>query len=257
MLAEIIAKELQLTVRQVSNTIELLEGGATVPFIARYRKEATGSLDEVAIGNIKSLYEKFTELQRRKETVLATIEEQGKLTDELKKRITDCFDAVELEDIYLPYRPKRRTRATIARERGLEPLADLIMLQQSGNIEGMAESFLTDEVPSVDDAVAGACDIIAERVSEDEYARNTVRHSFARYGVITTKVVKGKEADGIKYADYYEASAQVAKVSSHRILAMMRGEEEGYLRLGIGIEPEYVLERLDRHFIRRDRKSVV
>ena len=142
MLAEIIAKELQLTVRQVGNTIELLEGGATVPFIARYRKEATGSLDEVAIGNIKSLHEKYTELQRRKETVLATIEEQGKLTEELKKRITDCFDAVELEDIYLPYRPKRRTRATIARERGLEPLADLIMLQQSGNIDGRAESFL-------------------------------------------------------------------------------------------------------------------
>ena len=255
MLAEIIAKELQLTVRQVSNTIELLEGGATVPFIARYRKEATGSLDEVAIGNIKSLHEKYTELQRRKETILVTIEEQGKLTEELKKRITDCFDAVELEDIYLPYRPKRRTRATIARERGLEPLADLIMLQQSGNIDGRAESFLTDEVPTVEDAVAGACDIIAERVSEDEYARNTVRHSFARYGVITTKVVKGKEADGIKYADYYEASAQVARVSSHRILAMMRGEEEGYLRLGISVEPEPVLERLERHFIRRNSAS--
>lgn len=250
MLAKIIAKDLGIGFKQVQNTVDLLMDGATVPFIARYRKEATGSLDEVAIGNIKELYEKYSELQRRKETVLATIEEQGKLTDELKLRIVNCFDAVELEDIYLPYRPKRRTRATVARERGLEPLADIIFAQQKRDIEAVAEKFISDAVASVEEAVAGACDIIAERVSEDEFSRNVVRRSFGRYGVIKSKVVKGKEADGIKFADYYEASAQVARVSSHRLLAMMRGEEEGVLRLSISVEPEYILEQLSRHFIK-------
>lgn len=255
MLAGIIAKELHLSIKQVNNTIELLMDGATVPFIARYRKEATGSLDEVAIGNIKDLHEKYSELQRRKATVLSTIEEQGKLTAELRARIEGCFDAVELEDIYLPYRPKRRTRATIARERGLEPLADIIMAQQIADVKGRAQAFVSNDVPTKDDAIAGACDIIAERVSEDEYARNAARRSFARYGVVTTKVVKGKEADGIKYSDYYEASAQVARASSHRILAMMRGEEEGFLRLGISVEAEPLLEQLDRHFIKRNSAS--
>ncbi|MDO5479975.1 MAG: Tex-like N-terminal domain-containing protein, partial [Clostridia bacterium] len=250
MLAKIIAKDLGIGFKQVQNTVDLLMDGATVPFIARYRKEATGSLDEVAIGNIKELYEKYSELQRRKETVLATIEEQGKLTGELKLRIVNCFDAVELEDIYLPYRPKRRTRATVARERGLEPLADIIFAQQKRDIEAVAEKFISDAVASVEEAVAGACDIIAERVSEDEFSRNVVRRSFGRYGVIKSKVVKGKEADGIKFADYYEASAQVARVSSHRLLAMMRGEEEGVLRLSISVEPEYILEQLSRHFIK-------
>lgn len=252
MLAEIIAKELGLSVKQVQNTVELLMDGATVPFIARYRKEATGSLDEVAIGNIKELHEKYTELQRRKETVIATIEEQGKLTEELKQRIVDCYDPVELEDIYLPYRPKRRTRATIARERGLEPLAEIIFAQHERNIGSIAEDYINDEVTCAEDAISGACDIIAERVAEDEYARNAVRRSFGRYGVIKSKVIKGKEADGIKFSDYYEASAPVARVSSHRLLAMMRGEEEGYLRLSISIEPEYILEQLSRHFIKRN-----
>ena len=251
MLAEIIAKELHLNVKQVVNTIELLMDGATVPFIARYRKEATGSLDEVAIGNIKELNEKYTELQKRKETILATIEEQGKLTEELSKRIIDCYDPVELEDIYLPYRPKRRTRATIARERGLEPLADIIFAQQRADVGRIAEKYLSDEVTTIDDAIAGACDIIAERVSEDEYARNTVRRSFQRYGIVTSKVVKGKEADGIKYSDYYEASVQINRVSSHRLLAMMRGEEEGYLRLAVTVEPEPVIEQLCRHYVKR------
>ncbi len=255
MLAKIIANELLLSERQVRNTIELLEGGATVPFIARYRKEATGSLDEVVIGKIKDLNEKYTELQRRKETILVTIEEQGKLTDELRKRISDCFNSVELEDIYLPFRPKRRTRATIARERGLEPLADVIFLQQKGGIEAFARNFVNNEVASVEEALSGACDIIAERVSEDEYARNAARRSFQRYGVVTTKVVKGKEADGIKYADYYEASAPVARVSSHRLLAMMRGEEEGFLRLSISVDDEPVLEQLYRHFVKRGSLS--
>ena len=252
MLADIIAKELGIGVKQVRGTVELLMDGATVPFIARYRKEATGSLDEVAIGKIKELHEKYSELQRRKETVIATIDEQGKLTEELKKRITECFDSVELEDIYLPYRPKRRTRATIARERGLEPLADIIFAQQRGDAAILAKNYINEDVATAEDALAGACDIIAERVSEDEYARSVVRRSFSRYGAIKSKVIKGKEAEGIKYSDYYEASAQVARVSSHRVLAMMRGEEEGILRLSVSVEPEYILEQLSRHFIKRN-----
>ena len=252
MLADIIAKELGISVKQVRNTVELLMDGATVPFIARYRKEVTGSLDEVAIGKIKELHEKYSELQRRKETIVATIEEQGKLTEELKKRITECFDPVELEDIYLPYRPKRRTRATIARERGLEPLADIIFAQQRGDAAILAKKYINEDVATAEDALAGACDIIAERVSEDEYARSVVRRSFSRYGAIKSKVIKGKEAEGIKFSDYYEASAQVARVSSHRVLAMMRGEEEGILRVSVSTEPEYILEQLSRHFIKRN-----
>ena len=252
MLADIIAKELGIGVKQVRGTVELLMDGATVPFIARYRKEATGSLDEVAIGKIKELHEKYSELQRRKETVIATIDEQGKLTEELKKRITECFDSVELEDIYLPFRPKRRTRATIARERGLEPLADIIFAQQRGDAAILAKNYINEDVATAEDALAGACDIIAERASEDEYARSVVRRSFNRYGAIKSKVIKGKEAEGIKYSDYYEASAQVARVSSHRVLAMMRGEEEGILRLSVSVEPEYILEQLSRHFIKRN-----
>ena len=252
MLADIIAKELGISVKQVRNTVELLMDGATVPFIARYRKEVTGSLDEVAIGKIKELHEKYSELQRRKETIVATIEEQGKLTEELKKRITECFDPVELEDIYLPYRPKRRTRATIARERGLEPLADIIFAQQRGDAAILAKKYINEDVATAEDALAGACDIIAERVSEDEYARSLVRRSFSRYGAIKSKVIKGKEAEGIKFSDYYEASAQVARVSSHRVLAMMRGEEEGILRVSVSTEPEYILEQLSRHFIKRN-----
>lgn len=251
MLTEIISKELGLDASRVKNTIELLEGGATVPFIARYRKEATGSMDEVAIGNIKEMHEKLKAIVQRKETVIATIEEQGKLTPELKKRIDSCFDAVELEDIYLPFKPKRRTRATIAKERGLEPLADYIMLQQSGDVEGRARTFISADVPTPDDAIAGACDIIAERVSEDEGARNSMRRMFARHGVLVSKVVKGKEADGIKYADYYDWQERVERISSHRLLAIMRGEEEGILRMSIGVDAEEATEMLNRRFVKR------
>ena len=251
MLTEIISKELGLDASRVKNTIELLEGGATVPFIARYRKEATGSMDEVAIGNIKEMHEKLKAIVQRKETVIATIEELGKLTPELKKRIDSCFDAVELEDIYLPFKPKRRTRATIAKERGLEPLADYIMLQQSGDVEGRARTFISADVPTPDDAIAGACDIIAERVSEDEGARNSMRRMFARHGVLVSKVVKGKEADGIKYADYYDWQERVERISSHRLLAIMRGEEEGFLRMSIGVDAEEATEMLNRRFVKR------
>ena len=250
-LINIIAKEYNLAPDKVKNTVELLNGGATVPFISRYRKEMTGSMDEVTIGNIKEMYERLQALMQRKDTVLATIEELGKLTPELKKRIEGCFDPVELEDIYLPYRPKRRTRATIARERGLEPLADLIQLQQISDVKGRARSFICADVPTVDDAIAGACDIIAERVSEDEGARSTVRNMFKRSGVLSSKVVKGKEADGVKYADYYEWQEPVARISSHRMLAIMRGEEEGFLRMSISVDTDVANEQLFRRFVKR------
>lgn len=252
MLINIISEQLDIVADKVRNTINLLDEGATVPFIARYRKEATGSLDEVAIGNIKMLYGKLQALQQRKQTIVATIEEQGKLSPELKKRIDVCFDSVELEDIYLPYRPKRRTRATIAKERGLEPLADIIMLQQPVDVKGKARAFVNKEVAAPDDAIAGACDIIAERVSEDESARNTVRRLFVRKGVVVSKVVKGKEADGIKYSDYYEWSEPVNRVSSHRLLAMMRGEEEGVLRLSVSADADEATELLERRFVKRN-----
>ena len=235
--------------------MELLEGGATVPFIARYRKEATGSMDEVAIGNIKDMHERLKAIVQRKDTVIATIEEQGKLTPELKKRIENCFDAVELEDIYLPYKPKRRTRATMAKERGLEPLADLILLQQDVDLKGRARGFVCADVPTADDALAGACDIIAERVSEDEGARNAMRRLFARRGVLVSKVVKGKEADGIKYADYYEWEENISRISSHRLLAIMRGEDEGFLRMSIGVDADEAVEMLNRRFVKRPSSS--
>lgn len=255
MLIKIISEKLGIAADKVNNTVRLLEEGATIPFIARYRKEATGSLDEVAIGNIKMLYDKLQALIQRKQTVVATIEEQGKLTPKLKMRIDNCFDAVELEDIYLPYRPKRRTRATIAKERGLEPLADVIMSQNVSDVQGRARSFINKEVPSPDDAIVGACDIIAERISEDEVARNAVRRLFQRRGMVISKVVKGKEADGIKYSDYYEWSEAVGRVSSHRLLAMMRGEEEGVLRLSITVEVTEATEQLERRFIKRNSMS--
>ena len=251
MLIRIIAKELALAPEYVKNTVELLEGGATIPFIARYRKEATGSMDEVAIGNIKDMHEKLTALMQRKETIIATIEEQGKLTKELKERIGNCFDSVELEDIYLPYKPKRRTRATIAKERGLEPLADLIFLQQCNDVKGRARAFVCADVPAPEDAIAGACDIIAERVSEDEGARNAIRRIFSRYGVLVSKVVKGKEGDGIKYSDYYEWQENISRISSHRLLAIMRGEEEGYLRVSITVDTEEAVSQLYRRFVKR------
>lgn len=251
MLTDIISKELGFAPVKVKNVLELLDGGATIPFIARYRKEATGSMDEVAVGNIKELYEKLKTIVQRKETIVATIEEQGKLTAELERRIANCFDAVELEDIYLPYKPKRRTRATIAKERGLEPLADAIWLQQINDVKGRARVFINKDIPTVDDAIAGACDIIAERVSEDEKARNTVRRLFARDGVLVSKVVKGKEGDGIKYSDYYDWQEKISRISSHRLLAIMRGEDEGFLRMSITVDGDEAADQLCRQFIKR------
>ena len=246
---EIIAQTLGIRTGQISNTIALLEEGATVPFISRYRKERTGSLDEVQVLNIKEQHEKFTELEKRKETVLKTIGEQELLTPELKNRIENCFDAVELEDIYLPFKPKKRTRATIAREKGLEPLAKIMMKQLERSLENRAALFLNDQVESVDDALAGARDIVAEWISENEKARNIVRRGFEQDAFIYSKVIKGKEEEAAKYRDYFDWKEPLRKCASHRLLAMRRGENEGFLRVSIEPDTDKILTHLNRFFV--------
>ena len=232
----LVAKKLGLHDWQVENTIRLMDGGATIPFISRYRKEMTGSLDEVQLMHIKDEYERLKELDARKEAVIKSIEEQEKMTPELRQKIDESVTMSELEDIYLPYRPKRRTRATIAKEKGLEPLAEIIMDQKENDPSLKAEEFLNDDVPTVEDALAGASDIIAEWINEDEKARKQLRYLFEKEAVIYSKVVKGKEAEGIKYSDYYDWSEPLKKCPSHSLLAMRRGEDEGFLRLSI--EPD-------------------
>jgi protein Tex len=246
---EIISLNLGIKENQVLNTVSLLNEGATVPFISRYRKERTGSLDEVQVLNIKEQHEKYTELEKRKDTVLKTIEEQEKLTPELKNRIENCFDAVELEDIYLPFKPKKRTKATIAREKGLEPLAKIMMKQLERSIETRAASFLNDQVETVEDALSGARDIIAEWISENEKARNMVRRSFENSAEIISKVIKGKETEAEKYRDYFDWKEPLKKCPSHRLLAMRRGENEGFLRVSIIPDTDKILEHLNRFFV--------
>lgn len=250
MLEQIISQRLQLALPQVQGTVRLLREGATIPFISRYRKEATGSLDEVQIGAVKEQLDKLTELEARRQTVLATIEAQGSLTGELRQRIAACWDAVELEDIYLPYKPKRRTRATVARERGLEPLANIIQAQNARDAAQQARRFVTADVPTPEEALAGACDIIAERIAEDERARNSVRRTFAREGIVHSKVVKGKDAGGVKYSDYFDATSPLRSISSHRFLAMRRGEDDGILKISIDVDAGRITENLCRQFIR-------
>ena len=244
-----IADSLNIQPNKVENTIKLLEEGATIPFISRYRKEVTGSLDEVQIGDIATEFKKFQELEKRKETVLKTIEEQGKLTDDLHRRIEDCWDSVELEDIYLPYKPKRTTRASKAREKGLEPLALFIFEQNNNSIESKAAEFITDEVPDINEALQGARDIIAEMISENEDARNKVRFAFRKGADISAKVARGKEDEGVKYKDYFQFSEPLKKCPSHRLMAMFRGEDEGFLRISVAPEKEEVLYRLEGLFL--------
>jgi len=251
----IISENLNIEETQVLSTISLLNESATVPFISRYRKEKTGSLDEVQIQQIKEQNEKFTELVKRKESVLKTIDEQEKLSPELKLRIKNCFDSVELEDIYLPYKPKRRTKATIAREKGLEPLAKILIKQLERDPEFRASSFLNEEVKSADDALAGARDIIAEWISENEKARNIVRRSFNSSGVISSKIIKGKEEEAAKYQDYFDWNEPLKKCPSHRLLAMRRGENEGFLRVSITPDDENILENLNRFFVNGNNES--
>ena len=249
---ERISKALNLPERGVENTLQLLSSGCTIPFISRYRKELTGGLDEVQIADISEQYVRLNDIAKRKETIVKTIEEQGKLTPELSKRIDECWDAAELEDIYLPYKPKRRTRAQVARERGLEPLAATIMLQREQDPENAARRFVRGDVKSTEEAIKGAQDIIAENVNEDERARQTVRSAFRREAMITSKVVKAKaETDeAAKYSDYFDFSEPLRRCSSHRMLAMRRGEAEGVLRVSISPDDDGCTDRLKRQYVR-------
>lgn len=209
-LIQVIASRCGVTVRQAEHTVQLLAEGATVPFISRYRKERTGGLDEVQVSAVKVQFERLSELEKRKETILASIDEQGKLTPELRMKIEQCYEGAPLEDLYLPYRLKRRTRATVAREKGLEPLAAMLMRQDGARPDRLAERFVGGEVHDLQEALDGACDIIAEWVSESEAARSAMRRLFTREGVISARVVKGKEQEGAKYSDYFDWSESVA-----------------------------------------------
>ena len=249
--SQLISQQLGLKLQAVSNTLVLLDEGCTIPFISRYRKERTGGLDEVQIAAISDGYERLKDIGKRKETVVKTITELGKMTDKLRDRIEVCWDSTELEDIYLPYKPKRRTRAQIAREQGLEPLASLIMLQRERDPEHAAERFVKGDVKDAEAAIRGAQDIIAETVSEDERNRLQLRGAFRRQAVISSKVVKAKaESDeAAKYSDYFDWQEPLKRCSSHRLLAMRRGESEGFLRISISPDDEECIERLQKHYV--------
>ena len=247
----IIARTQNLREGQVANTIKLLDGGATIPFVSRYRKEMTGGLDEVQIANIQLQNEKLQELCHRREYIITTIEEQGKLTPELKRQLEQCWDATTMEDIYLPYKPKRKTRAEAARKLGLEPLADSLMLHPFNNPEKTAMSYLGEGVPDIEAALQGARDIIAERVNESNDVRNIVRRTFQLDAVITSKIVKTKQEEAKKYSDYFDWSEPLKRCSSHRLLAMRRGEAEGFLRISITPSDDTnCLSRIERLYVK-------
>ena len=239
---------------QVQNVVRLIDEGATIPFMSRYRKEATGGMDEVQLADLREQYDKLCELIKRKATVLKSIEEQEKLTPELRQRIEECWNANELEDIYLPYKPKRRTRAEIAREKGLEPLAKIIMKQQTVDIQNVVNRFITSDVMNAADALQGARDIIAEWVNETEAARNAIRSIFSHEAIISSKMVKGKEEEAQKYRDYFDCSEKLSRCSSHRLLAMRRGESEGFLRVNITADDDKCIARLLRIFQKSDNE---
>lgn len=249
--AKMIGKALGLSERSVTNTLQLIDEGCTIPFISRYRKERTGNLDEVQITAISDAYDKLKEISKRKDTVVKTITEQGKMTDDLQRRIDACWDANELEDIYMPFKPKRRTKAQVAREQGLEPLSLILMMQRERNIEVAAQRFVKEGVKDVAAAIKGAQDIVAEMVSEDERSRQQVRSSFRREAIITSKVVKAKadSEEAAKYSDYFDFSEPLRRCSSHRLLAMRRGENEGILRISISADDEVCLDKLKRQFV--------
>lgn len=249
--SKMIAAALALGEKAVENTLELLEEGCTIPFISRYRKEKTGNMDEVKIEAVAQANEKYKEMAKRKETILKTIGDQGKLSAELQQRIDNCWDATELEDIYLPFKPKRRTRAQVAREQGLEPLAQLLLLQRERNPEQAARKFVGDKVSDVEAALQGAKDIIAETVSENEQSRNQIRGEFRRGAIITSKVVAKKkdEEDAQRFSDYFDFSEPLKRCSSHRLLAMRRGEAAGFLRVSISADEETCITKLKRHYV--------
>ena len=249
--SKMIAAALALSEKAVENTLGLLEEGCTIPFISRYRKEKTGNMDEVKIEAVAQANEKYKEMAKRKETILKTIDDQGKLSAELQQRIDNCWDATELEDIYLPFKPKRRTRAQVAREQGLEPLAQLLLLQRERNPEQAARKFVGDKVSDVEAALQGAKDIIAETVSENEQSRNQIRGEFRRGAIITSKVVAKKkdEEDAQRFSDYFDFSEPLKRCSSHRLLAMRRGEAAGFLRVSISADEETCITKLKRHYV--------
>ena len=255
MILSILSNTLQLPEKFVNNAVKLLDEGATIPFISRYRKEVTGGMDEVQLGTLKEEYDKLLTLIKRKETVLKSIEEQEKLTEELRLRIENCWNPTELEDIYLPFKPKKRTRAEIAREKGLEPLAKILMAQKSANVRQSAKQFIGKDVADEEEALKGARDIIAEWVNESEAARNSVRNVFRYEAVISSKLVKGKEEEAQKFRDYFECSEKLSRISSHRLLAMRRGETEDFLKVNIAADDDKCLEKLYRIFVKSNNES--
>jgi uncharacterized protein len=254
-----VAGKLNLTTKQVTSIHQLQSEGATIPFMARYRKEVTGNLDEVVIGNVVEEIQYFNELHKRKETVIKTIEEQGKLTPELKKRIEDCFSATELEDIYLPYKPKRKTRATQAIEKGLEPLAKKIFDQEKFDVEEEASKFINEHVADAKEALQGARDIIAEWISENEQARAKIRQLFTQTAVLSSKVLSTikEEPEAQKYRDYFEFSEPLSQSPSHRTLAIRRGEKEGFLMMDISIEKQLAVEEMERIFVKGSNAAAI
>jgi len=247
---DIISRDLNVKTKQVINTIRLLAEGSTIPFISRYRKEATDSLDEVQIGLIRDHLNKLTEIDKRRESIINSINEQGKLTGELRNKLELAGSQAELEDLYLPFKPKRKTRSSVAKELGLEPLALIIMEQKEADIREKAKEFITEKVKSVDDALQGARDIVAEWVNEDKQARHHIRKLFTDKAYIISNVIKGKEQDGIKYTDYFEFYEPLNKCQSHRVLAMRRGESEGFLRLSIRPDNEEAAGILKKLFVK-------
>lgn len=253
---QIISQRLQLREQQVDNTIALLDNGATIPFISRYRKEATGGLNEVEVAQVKQLNDELNELVRRRTFIIETIEAQGQLTEDLRSRLSDCWNATTLEDIYLPYKPKRKTRAEVARKRGLAPLAKRLLLSPYDNPESAAREFITNEVPDIEAALQGARDIIAEQVNEDEKVRSTLRHIYAQTAIITSRVVKGKAEEAGKFRDYFDWSEPLRRCTSHRLLAMRRGEAEGFLRLTITpADEDCAIERIGQGFVKCGTRS--
>ncbi len=252
-----ISSTLSISKSQVSNTVKLLEEGATIPFISRYRKEATGSLDETEVTAIEKEWKRLLELVKRREAILKSINDQELLTPELEVKINNCWNMAELEDIYLPYKPKRKTRASAAREKGLEPLAEIIMAQKEDKIEKIAEKYLNDEVPDIEAALAGARDIIAEWINENADARNKIRQLFERDAIISSKVIEKKKDEGTKYQDYFDFSEPLERCAGHRLLAIRRAEQEGILRVSISIDNENAIESLEKIFIKNKNESAV
>lgn len=254
-ISQLISQELNIPLHQVAGTVGLLNDDNSIPFISRYRKEVTGGLDEIAVQSVETRLNYYNELEKRKATIIKSIEAQEKLTEELSVRILNCWDANTLEDIYLPYKPKRRTRAEVAREKGLEPLAKIIMAQRSDDISRRAQQFLSDAVPDVEAAIVGAQDIIAEWISESEAVRNSVRRAFRHDAVLNSHFVKGKEIEGRNYENYYDYSQPLRRVSSHQLLAIRRGEKEGFLKVGIAINDDRAIDNICRIVVKGGGKA--